>query len=317
VSGWRLVGDVGGTNARFARAGGSVIAERRTYAVPEYVTFYDALRRYLAETGGAEGCTSGAIGVAGPVDGGYVKLTNAPWIIDAKETARLLGGVPTDLVNDLQAVAAGVPYLTDKDLRNLGAARAQGAHRTMLALNVGTGFGAAAAIPTRGGWTNCGCEPGHMSLGAVNADELSVLADGFPSVEHALSGRGVLALYTKLAQRKRVEPSLRNGAEIFASGSTDPVAAETVRYFSRLLGRVAGDLALASGAWGGVFLCGSVVQGWAAVADISEFRDCFEAKGVMTDRMRSIYTGVIEMDDIPLFGLTHLDIDMSARKPQE
>jgi glucokinase len=307
VSGWRLVGDVGGTNARFARASGGVIAERRVYAVPEYVTFYDALRRYLSETGGVEGCASAAIGVAGPVDGGYVKLTNAPWIIDARETGRLLGGVPAELVNDLQAVAAGLPYLADKDLTHLGAARPEGASRPMLALNVGTGFGAASAIPSRGGWISCGCEPGHMALGAVNADELSVV-EGFPSVEHLLSGRGVQTLYGRLAARSSRQVTPRNGAEIFASAGSDPVAAETVHYFSRLLGRVAGDLALAAGAWGGVYLCGSVVQGWEAVADIEEFRSSFEAKSVMTDRMRSVYTGVIEMDDISLFGLTHLEV---------
>ncbi len=309
MSGWRLVGDVGGTNARFARAAGGAIGERRVYAVPEYVSFYDALRRYLSETGGIEGCESGAIGVAGPVDAGYVKLTNAPWIIDAKETGRLLGGVPAKLVNDLQAVAAGLPHLADKDLTHLGAARPQGAHRPMLALNVGTGFGAASAIPAMGSWISCGCEPGHMALGAVDADELSVV-EGFPSVEHLLSGRGVQALYGRLAARSGAQMNgARSGAEIFASAGSDPVAAETVHYFSRLLGRVAGDLALATGAWGGVYLCGSVVQGWEAVADIGEFRSSFEAKSVMTDRMRSVYTGVIEMDDISLFGLTHLDVD--------
>jgi glucokinase len=310
VNEWRLVGDVGGTNARFARASAGTIRNRRTFAVPEYVTFYDALSRYLNETGGAEGCTSVAIGVAGPVDGGYVKLTNAPWIIDAKEAGRLLGGVPTELINDLQAAAAGLPYLQDRDLTNLGAARAQGARRAMLALNVGTGFGAASAAPSRGGgWTSCGCEPGHMSLGAINADELSVI-EGFPSVEHLLSGRGVLALYSRLATRAGVNPGgVRSGADIFASTKTDPIAAETVNYFTLLLGRIAGDLALAAGAWGGVFLCGSVVQGWKAVADVSQFRAAFEAKSVMTDRMRSVYTGIIEIDDITLFGLTHLDID--------
>jgi glucokinase len=310
VTDWRLVGDVGGTNARFARASGGVIRNRRNYAVPEYVSFYDALRRYLNETGGADGCTSVAIGVAGPVDGGYCKLTNAPWIIDAKEAGRLLGGVPTELLNDLQAVAAGVPYLADKDLKNLGAPRAQGARRTMLALNVGTGFGAASAVPSRGGWTSCACEPGHMTLGALDADELTV-TEGFASIEHLLSGRGVQALYGRLASRAGVElGAVRSGAEIFASAKKDPIAAETVRYFSRLLGRVAGDLVLAAGAWGGVFLCGSVCQGWAAVANIGEFRTCFEAKSVMTDRMRSVYSGLIEMDDIPLFGLTHLDIEV-------
>lgn len=308
MSRWRLIGDVGGSNARFARASGGTIVERRNYAVRDYASFYDALRQYLGETGGVSGCDSVAVCAAGPVDAGAVKLTNAPWTIDAREIGQMLGGLPSEVVNDLQAAAVGLPHLGAKDLTRLGPERADGPRRTMLALNVGTGFGAAAAVPAHGGWVANGCEPGHMALGAVNADELGIV-ESFPTVEDLLSGRGVKALYARLAARRgmTVETPLC-GSEIFSSASGDPVASETVQYFSRFLGRVAGDLVLATGAWGGVFLCGSVVQGWEQVADIAEFRACFEAKGAMTERMRAVYSGVIEMDDISLFGLTHLQV---------
>jgi glucokinase len=309
VIGWRLVSDVGGSNARFARALGNTLSERRNYAVQGYATYYHALRQYLADTGGAAGCASGAIDVAGPVDGGRAKLTNASWVIDAKEIGQLLGGVPAELVNDLQAAAMALPHLLEKDLTPLGGSfRGSGGRRTMLALNVGTGFGAAAVVPTRDGWTACACEPGHMALGAVDADQLSVV-EGLATVENALSGRGVQALYARLAARRGVTVTgERSGADIFAAMRNDVVAAETVHHFSRLLGRVAGDLVLATGAWGGVFLCGSVVQGWADVANIGEFRADFEHEGAMRERMRGVYSGVIEVDDISLIGLTHLGV---------
>jgi glucokinase len=309
VSGWRLVGDVGGSNARFARAFDNVLSERRTYAVADHPSFYQALGRYLDEIGGPAECHSAAIGVAGPVDGGRVKLTNAAWTIDAKEIAPLLGGAPTEVVNDLQAVALALPFLREQDLAPFGTAiRQSGTKRTMLALNVGTGFGAAAIIPSREGWVACGSEPGHMTLGAADADELGLLErDG--SVEDLLSGRGVLALYRRIAGRQGAEPQPDQcGSGIFARAGTDPIAAETLRRFTRLLGRVAGDLVLASGAWGGVYLCGSVAQGWAAVGDLNEFRDWFERKTVMTDRMRGVFSGVIKPDDVSLTGLTHLPI---------
>lgn len=311
MSGWRLVGDVGGSNARFARASGNALSGRRHYAVADHATFYDALARYLGEMGGPAGCDSAAIGVAGPVDGGRVKLTNAPWTIDAKEIAPMLGGVPTEVVNDLQAVALALPFLEEQDLLPLGnAVRSGGARRTMHALNVGTGFGAAAVIPARLGWVTCGSEPGHMTLGAVDADELGLIEEGGRgSVEDLLSGRGVHTLYGRIASRRGAEARPDScGSEIFARAHADPIAAETLQCFTRLLGRVAGDLVLASGAWGGVYLCGSVAQGWAAVADIDEFRSYFERKSVMSERMRGVFSGVIKPDDTPLVGLTYLPI---------
>lgn len=309
MSGWRLVGDVGGSNARFARASGNVLNSRRHYAVADYPTFYAALTRYLDETGGPAGCDSAAIGVAGPVDNGHVKLTNAPWTINASEIAPLLGGVPTAIVNDLQAVALALPFLEERDLQPLGSAlRSGGARRTMHALNVGTGFGAAAVIPSRDGWVTCGSEPGHMTLGAIDAEELGLIGEGGEgSVEDLLSGRGVRALYSRIASRQEADPQAHScGSEIFAHARTDPIAAETTRLFTRLLGRVAGDLVLASGAWGGVYLCGSVAQGWAEVADVDEFRRYFERKSVMSERMRGVFSGVIRPDDAPLTGLTYL-----------
>ena len=309
MSGWRLVGDVGGSNARFARASGNALSGRRHYAVADYPSFYAALARYLDEIGGPGGCHSGAIGVAGPVDNGHVKLTNAAWTIDAREVAPLLGGVPTEIVNDLQAVALALPFLGEQDLLPLGnAVRTGGARRTMHALNVGTGFGATAVIPARDGWVACGSEPGHMTLGAVDADELGLIGEGgHGSVEDLLSGRGVLTLYGRIATRRGAQQLAGPcGSEIFVRAGSDPIAAETLLCFTRLLGRVAGDLVLASGAWGGVYLCGSVAQGWAAVADVDEFRKHFERKSVMSERMRGVFSGVIKPDDTPLVGLTHL-----------
>jgi glucokinase len=309
VSGWRLVGDVGGSNARFARAADGVLSERRCYAVRDYSTFYAALDAYLAETGGREGCHSAAIGVAGPVDRGRVKLTNAAWTIDAGETAAHLGGAATAVVNDLQAVALSLPHLAEQDLAPLGTAvRASGERRTMLALNVGTGFGAAALVPAGSGWVAAGCEPGHMAIGAIDAEQLAII-DGIPTVEDLLSGRGVKALYAQVAKRQRA-PAREDwsGADIFRNARSDAVAAETLRYFSLLLGRVAGDLALATGAWGGVYLCGSVVDGWAEVGDVALFREQFERKGLMTERMRAVYSGIIIPDDAPLIGVSHLSL---------
>ncbi len=308
---WRLVADVGGSNVRFARAHQQhALGERSAYPLTTYSSFCDALSAFLDETKGAEGCASAAIGVAGPIDGDSVKVTNAPWTIRAGEVAELLGGAPTRLVNDLQAVALALPHLADNETAPIGSARrAETVRQTMIAVNVGTGFGAACAIPAGAGWITNPGEPGHMTLGALDTGQLELLRDA-GSVEQMLSGRGVTRLYRCLGERlgASIDKTLSAG-QIFSLADTDTTASETLRVFSILLGRVAGDLALAAAAWGGVYLCGSVVNGWAAAGGTQRFRPAFEAKGPMRGFMEKVYTGILTRDDTPLLGLTHLPIE--------
>lgn len=308
---WRLVADVGGSNVRFARAHQQhALGERRSYALNGHASFGDALSTFLDETNGAEGCVSAAIGVAGPIDGDVVKVTNAPWTIKAGEVSAMLGGAHARLVNDLEAVAMALPHLADDETAPIGSARrTEGVRQTMIAVNVGTGFGGATAIPTTAGWITNPGEPGHMTLGALDTGQLELLRDA-GTVEELLSGRGVVRLYRCLADRmgSPADHTLDAG-RIFSRAGEDATASETLRIFSILLGRVAGDLALAAAAWGGVYLCGSVVQGWAAAGGTERFRPAFEAKGPMRGFMEKLYTGILTRDDTALLGLTHLPID--------
>jgi glucokinase len=307
VTSWRLVADVGGSNVRFAKStGGGELAERRSFALKDFPSFYAGMETYLGDTGGMGGCSGAAVGVAGPVDGGYVRLTNADWTIQTTDVQRLLDGAPSHVINDLEAVALALPHLHDGDLRAVGPAeRQRGARRTMLALNVGTGFGAAAIVPAGQDWAPVPGEPGHMSLGAIDAAQLDML-NGARSVEDVLSGRGVLHLYRSIAQRMGQSGDGLPASEIFARAGDDRVAAETLRQFSILFGRVAGDLAVATGAWGGVYLCGSVVNGWLNAGGGNFFRDPFEDKGPMSPRMRNVYSGLISCADVGLVGLSFL-----------
>jgi hypothetical protein len=81
-----------------------------------------------------------------------------------------------------------------------------------------------------------------------------------------------------------------------------------LHFFTEVLGDVAGNLTLATGAWGGVFFCGGVIDAWIEQADHDRFRTRFESKGAMTTRMRRVFTGVITKPNIALFGLAGLSL---------
>lgn len=313
MSAMRLLADIGGTNARFARAIGNDIGERRTYAVGDYSDFASVLAAYLAETGGAEGLCAAAVAAAGPLRNDAVVLTNAPWTINGAETSRELGGVPVCLMNDLEAVALALPHLGAQDVCWLGKEGAVGGRERMLALNVGTGFGAASVMNVKGTWIALASEAGHMSLGARDALELQVLEDPrgrTRTVEEALSGEGLKRLYRASARRAGgATPAIETAADIFARAGDEPVAGAALRQFTVLLGRVAGDLVLAATAWGGVYLCGSVARAWMEVADIGLFRQDFEDREKMAAELAETPSALITRDEPALLGLALVPLD--------
>jgi glucokinase len=172
----------------------------------------------------------------------------------------------------------------------------------MLAVNVGTGFGASSVIHRDGRWFTCPSEAGHMTLGAVEAVP-ALPADA--SVEDVLSGSGLARLYERLAGSRANAPQ---ASDVFAAAGRDSAAAHTVEVFAAILGRIAGDLTLATCAWGGVYLSGSVATAWAGMGDIERFRAEFTRKGPMHARMLKVPTAVIRRDIAALYGLAMMPI---------
>ena len=282
-NGLRLIADVGGTNARFALAGpAGAIGAVSTLPVSGYETFAAALAAYLKTSGARPNAAAAA--AAGPHDGDGVRLTNAAWTIRSRDITAALGGAPAAVFNDLEAVALALPYLNDADLDLLRAGKAP-PDAPRLAFNVGTGLGAAVAVSLGGGqWRALATEAGHMRFASVDAAD-ALIAPHVTTYEDTLSGRGF-----QLMQRLL------------------PDAGERRRVFSRLLGRVAGDLIVATGAWGGLYLCGGVLDDWTANIDMTAFRQALQDKGPMAGRMAALPVARIIRPAPALLGLAHAPI---------
>ena len=86
-----LVGDVGGTNARFALArmvdGHPRLEHFDSFPAETYPTFLEGVAAFI------DGCevkpTGGVIAVAGPVTDGAIDLTNSPWRVSEGELQTL------------------------------------------------------------------------------------------------------------------------------------------------------------------------------------------------------------------------------------
>lgn len=291
----RIVADIGGTTARFALA---TLDGRHgpvtRFRVRDLGSFPEAVTAYITAFPDAATATEMAVAAAGPVEAEAVSLTNAPWRIAAREVSARLGGIRTRVFNDLEAVALAVPHLAGPDLEAVFPGHAPPGSKPMIALNVGTGLGAALAVPVARGWTALASEAGHMRFAAATRLELELLGH-LESYEQVLSGPGVAALAADLEARLRAAgPS---GREM----DGDP--GSFVELFSDLLGRLAGDLVLATGAWGGAYLCGGVLAAWGETVDPGRLHRTFCRKGAMTKRMRMVPVHRILCESPALIGL--------------
>ena len=138
-----LAGEIGATRTRLAafETEGNRLkcVVEKTYMSQQR----DGLSGILAEFIKTEGIPvhSACLGVAGPVRAGRSKISNLPWIIDAKEVAKQLRLNSVGLLNDLEAYAYGIDGLESKDFITLseGLEEAEG-NRAVISAKTGLGM---------------------------------------------------------------------------------------------------------------------------------------------------------------------------------
>ena len=303
-----LVADIGGTNTRVALARGVTLQDGslRRYRNAERASLGEVLEAYLAETGAkpVAACVAGA----GPVMDGVLRMTNLSWVIDAASVKAATGAAHVSVLNDLQAQGHALGHLTADDLRPLLHNDAAASNPTRLVIGLGTGVNIAMVFQSGALTVVPPSEAGHMSLPLRGEDELRLAAhlasEGeFPSVEEALSGRGLQALY-RWRQFEAGGGQAKPPAEIMAGAAdgSDPQAIETVEYYTRFVGRVAGDLALLQLPFGGIYFIGGVSRSLAPWFDRMGFGAAFCDKGRFSDFMTQFPAWLIENDEAALLG---------------
>lgn len=303
-----VVGDVGGTNTRFALAerSGSDWRFTRLEQQPTAPPIAAALARYL-ESSGAPALSGAALCGAGPVlADGSIRLTNGDVLLEPAELAAAAAVPRALLVNDFQAVAHAIPHLPADALAACGAGVAVPAAPRVV-LGPGTGLGIAVCTPSVDGWSVIPGEGGHADLAPVDDEELEAWMrlrerHGRVSMETALSGPGLERLYAAIGPGGPLKaPEIAD-----AAWRGDAAAARVVRLFTRWLGRVAGNLALTATARGGVYLAGGIIPAWGSRFDAASFRAAFADKPPHSDWLRNIPCFIVQHPQPGLYGLAVL-----------
>ena len=313
-----LAGDIGGTKTRLAiiEVDGMRLSTSREVSFPsrDFATFDDLLDDFLK---GAQAPAHAAFGIAGPVQGRTVRVTNLPWVIEADATQRRFGFVSCNLLNDLEAVAFGLPALGETDLLTLqdGDPDAGG---NMAIIAAGTGLGEAGLYWDGNRHHPYATEGGHTSFSPQNDLEMELLRYlqglyGHVSWERVVSGMGLPDLhnflrgYRQVAVPQWLEDEMREGDAAAAISNAalserDDLCSETMDIFVQLYGAEAGNLALKSMSRGGLYLGGGIAPKILPLLRRDTFMRAFLRKGRMRPVLEAMPVRVILNDRVALYG---------------
>ena len=296
-----LVGDVGGTNARFALVDSEHrVRNLHVYTGANYASLSDVIADYLKRTMGKRHPPRAVIAVAGPVMDGEITFTNLDWTVSEGDLLATFEFEAVKLLNDFAAQALACPRLDPDDLKPIGPVEGGGARDCpMVVLGAGTGFGVAGLARGALGDLPIATEGGHAGFAPTDEVEMEIWRRmhakyGRVSIERLLSGHGLHDLYRILCELNQADaPCADEKAVMEAGNAGDPAAGAALDRFCAILGSVAGDLALAFGARGGAFISGGIAPRMADRLAASDFRARFEDKGRLSDFVRDIPTALV------------------------
>lgn len=305
-----VLGDIGGTNARFTIASSpGELGDIVNFPTADFATFDDALRGYLDENPDKE-ITRAAVAVAGPVSDWAVVLTNLNWTVSVRALKDGFGYEAASVLNDFAANAMAVPLLQSNDFDIINGGQAV-EFAPIAVIGPGTGLGVAALVPGENGPAVVPTEGGHATMAPADDEEFELLRIlrrefGHVSAERVLSGQGIVNLYRALGAVRNLPAVFADPAEITGAIDSDELAAETISRFFAMLGGFVGDTALTLGARGGVYLMGGILPRLGKRLQASSFLDRVQAKGRFRGYLREIPIRLVVHDNPALLGLSTL-----------
>ena len=305
-----LIGDIGGTNARFAILVDSQ-AEPKEFPnvrTADYANIDDAIQEAILDHTSIQP-RSAVLAVAGPVDGDEIELTNCDWVVRPKKLFEQFGLTDILVLNDFEAQALATAALGEEHMERIG----EGVAETLgsrVVMGPGTGLGVAGMVHARNIWIPVPGEGGHVDMGPRTPRDLEVWPhlepiEGRISGEQMLCGRGLVNIYRAVVAVGGGTPRFSTPAEITGAAleTSDPAAVEALDIFVTCLGRLAGDLALIFMSRGGVYLTGGIAQKIIPALKRGNFRAAFEDKAPHSALLREMPVYVITHPRAALSGL--------------
>ncbi len=230
-------------------------------------------------------------------------------------------GIPrVSVINDFAAAASGVELLDDSELAVLQTGEPViGAPR--LVIGAGTGLGVAWMIWAGDRYHVVPGEGGHAGFSPTTSEQADLWRDlharvGRVGAEQVVSGPGLVRIYEYLeraAGRTLVPGSTSPGAIVDgAVGLHDAPKMRALDLFIECYGEIAGSLALAIMARGGVYIAGGIAPRVISRLRAGGFLAAFNSKGVHSDVARKIPVSVVMNDRLGVLGCALIAARMNS-----
>src|SRR5579863_9038193 len=317
-----LAGDIGGTKTNLAifpldREPRVPVAEG-TFPSAQYESLEALVAEFLARNNFS--IERASFGVAGPVVAGQAKITNLPWSMNEQRLQEALHIPIVHLLNDLDALAHGVPFLEPTDLYTLNEGKGVFGG-TLAVIAPGTGLGEAFLTWEGGHYHPHPSEGGHTDFAPTNSSEMEMLRylQGrfeHVSYEHVCSGIGLPNIYAYYKEVVALsEPAWLTAQLATVSDPTPVIIAAaldrsrgsdlcraTLSSFVTILGAEAGNLALKVLANGGVYIGGGIPPRILPHFTNESFLRAFQAKGRFTQMLANVPVHIIINPKLALLG---------------
>ena len=329
-----LAGDLGGTKTllRLVRAESPDRSEfEYSYKSQEYSSLVSIGQEFLAaartKLGSKIEVQAACLAIAGAVIDRASYLPNLDWHISAEELQHQLKIPQVELINDFAAVGYGISLLPQQDLHTIQAGQIrQNAPKAVI--GAGTGLGECLLIHNGTDYQVIPTEGGHTDFAVRSLQEFEFLqylcrqqqVDRI-SNDRVISGRGIVAIYQYLRDRSNLPENLDIATVVklwesqsekladpaalistMAISKTDPLAQATMQMFVCAYGVEAGNLALKSLPYGGLYIAGGIAAKNLPLLTDGTFTAAFNDKGRVSDLLGKIPIYVILNPQVGLIG---------------
>lgn len=304
-----IVADVGGTHIRFATlletdAQLQCIQSYRCADfehLPAILDYY--LGRLTSEYGIAGNPQHLCLALPGAIHRDPVELVNLPWSV-SPAALRAAYGCDLLLLNDFTAQALAIAEYKAADLQWIRTSDDSIERATRAVIGPGTGLGAAALLPSGEVLES---EAGHCGFAPVSPLQQALLKQLWQlypriSVERLVSGPGLANIYRGLQMLAGNDLQLTPEQVTAGACEGDLMCCDAVTEFTRIFGAVCGDIALAFGAVGGIYLSGGLLNQLGSQFNADTFLEQFNNKGRFESYCQSIPIAVVLSSQPGLLG---------------
>lgn len=286
----RLLADIGGTNARFAIETSQFNFEySMTLQCKDYPNLHTTVENYLKIINFNDKIKHAVLALPTPEFGDTFFMVNSPWQAFSREkTKEILGFESLIFINDFHALALAIPFIKNKNLKQVGGIGSIDSTKPKAIIGAGTGLGMATLINHPSGiYYSIPAEGGRSSFPPVNEEEIELWKFvhkrfSHVSAERFLSGPGIQLIYEALhAIHKKIIDIIPSPSEIVDLGISRKnwFCMQSIDIFCRMFGTVTSNLAVTLNSFGGVYIGGGIIPKMIDYFIQSDFRCRFEDKG--------------------------------------